>query len=101
MQAVTNESPDKGFVGVQSAPGVSIKDVVGLVGEALKTEGWPVVAAFGSMIVNHIENDLDSGSVERFDHIPELIEHGQGITTRTILGMRGEEGHRRVTPIVS
>ena len=60
MKPVTNESPDKGFVGAQSvpsasvirvAPRVSIKDVVGLVGEALKREGWSVLAAFGRVVV--------------------------------------------------
>src|SRR4029077_19028568 len=39
------------------------KDVVRLVGEALKTEGWPVLVALSGMIENHIENYLDSSAV--------------------------------------
>jgi hypothetical protein len=35
------------------------------------------------MIINHIENDLDSSLMQGLDHIPELIEHGQRITMRT------------------
>src|SRR5271165_2472695 len=97
MQAVANQAAHKGFICIQSVPGARvirvpartpIQDVVDPVGEALETEGWPVLSAFCGMIVNHIENDLDSSAVERLDHIPELIKHGQRITARTVSGMR-------------
>ena len=64
----------KGSFGVQGVPGagvvrvthrVSIKDVVGIIGETFKTDGGPVLPAFRSMIVNHIENDLDPGPMQR------------------------------------
>src|ERR1700751_2109987 len=64
------------------------------------TEGWPVLSAFRGMIVNHIENDLDSSAMERLDHTPELIKHGQRITARTVSGMRSKEGDRRVPPVI-
>src|SRR5262249_42636956 len=56
--------------------------------------------AFGRVIEHDVEDDFEAGSMERLDHVPELVDGTDGIAPRTIGVMRREEGDRRVTPVV-
>ena len=77
-----------------------IQLVVFAVIQSTPGENRPQLATFCGVVVNHIENDFDSGSVERFHHIPELVDLGTWLLPRRIARCRCEEPERAVPPVV-
>ena len=54
----------------------------------------------GGVVVHHIEDDLDAGSVQRLDHVAKLIQRGQRILARAVRVVRREERDGAVAPVV-
>jgi D-lyxose ketol-isomerase len=50
------------------------KMVIEAVIKAFEADGRPLVVAFVGMVEDDVEDDLYTGSMERFDHIAELVE---------------------------
>ena len=60
----------------------------------------PSRAALGGVVVDHVEDDLDAGAVQRLDHVPELVERAERVGPRAVAGMGREERDRLVAPVV-
>ena len=60
----------------------------------------PSWSAFGGVIEDHVENDFDSGAVQRFDHVAKLVNGPERILTRAIRLVRRKERNGRIAPIV-
>ena len=60
----------------------------------------PSMVAFRGVIEDHVENDLDSGPVQRFDHVAKFVHRAQRILTRAIRLVRRKERNRRIAPVV-
>src|SRR5260370_29247560 len=97
------------MIGVQSIPGatvirvmraVGVEDVIDLVCEASEAERRPLAVPLRGMVVDDIEDHLDARAVKRLDEIAELIDGAEGVLSRTVAGVRSEERHRRIPPIV-
>ncbi len=76
---------------------IGIENVVSLVVDAAKREGGAIVAPLGGVVVDHVQDHLDVGAVQRFDHVAKL---GEGILAAGVLGVGGEERHGAVAPVV-
>jgi hypothetical protein len=109
-QAVEDQPPNNRFVGVQSVAAagvvgvtgfVFLQNVLGLVCKTAEAEGGPIFVAFGGVVVNDIEDDLDSGAVQRLDHVTKLVEHTERVPSRTVSIMRREKRKRLIPPIIA
>ena len=61
----------------------------------------PSVVAFGRMVVDHVEDDLEAGGVQRPDHHLELADRVERRGRRRVGDIRGEVGQRVVAPVVA
>ncbi len=78
-ERVHDHLEDGGIADVESVAGAGVvhvvtriilhKAVVGGVANALPTEHGAQVVAFAGVVIHHVENDLDAGGVESFDHL--------------------------------
>ena len=59
------------------------------------------MAAFGGVIINHVENHFDSGGVQIAHHGFDLAHLATEIAAAGVCRFRGEETDRIVTPVVS
>jgi hypothetical protein len=87
-----------GVVGVARA--VVLEDVVGGVVQAAEAERRPAFISFRGVVEHHVEDDLDAGSVQRLDHVTELVDRAERVTARAVSLVRSEERDRRITPVV-
>ena len=78
------------------APVVSVKDVVGGVVNPAQRERWPHLVAFAGVVVDHVEDDFDASTVQRFHHGLELFDLARGAVTH--LGR--EESQSVVAPVI-
>ena len=74
--------------------------VVRRVVDALEREHRAEVVALGRVVVDHVEDDLDAGAVERLHHPLELLDLLPLHARRGVAGVRGEEADRGVAPVV-
>src|SRR3954454_12061298 len=70
--------------------------VIRRVVDAAEAQGWPKLVAFGSVVVDHVEQHLDSGIMKARHGRAERIERRLAGITR----LRSKERDRVVTPIV-
>ena len=104
MQAVDDHAADRRLVGIQrvaraAVVGITgkvpfvirVENVVILVVQAAKAEGWPRMVAFGGMVVDHVENDLDAGAVQGLDHVTELVDGPLHAGARAVSCVRCEK----------
>ena len=56
--------------------------------------------AFGGVIEDDVEDDFDSGAMERLDHVPEFVEDRKRFLARAVRVMRRKERDRLVSPVV-
>ncbi len=90
--------PAAGVVGVPA--GVVLEAVVAAVVDALQGQGGPQLAGLGGVVVDHVEDDLDAGRVQRADHpleLADLLPRGPG---GRIGRVRGEVADGVVAPVV-
>ncbi len=76
-----------------------VQAIVGAVVDAAERERRSRVAALGGVVVDDVENDLDSGAMQRLDHgleLVDLLSASSGCET----GIRGEESQGVVPPVV-
>ena len=85
-------------IGVARA--IFLKDVVGAVVQTTETQRRPGVVAFGGVVEDHVENDLDARPMQRLDHVAELVNGTQRILARAVALVRRKERDRRVSPVV-
>ena len=74
--------------------------VVALVVDALEAEHRAEVVALRGVVVDHVEDHLDAGAVQRLDHALELAHLLALVAGRGVGGVRREEADRRVAPVV-
>ncbi len=77
-----------------------LEAVVGGVVDAAHREGGPEVVALGGVVVDHVEDDLDAGGVERTHHALELLHLLAALAGRGVRVLRREERDRVVAPVV-
>ena len=53
-----------------------------------------------SKTLDIIENDLNTGPVQCFDHVAKFVHWPEWILTRAVCPVRGKEADRRVSPVV-
>ena len=58
------------------------------------------MVAFGGVVEDDVEDDLDAGAVQRLDHVAELVDRPERILARAVRLVRREERDRRVAPVV-
>ncbi len=75
--------------------------VVGGVVDAAEVDRRAEVVALGGVVVDHVEDHLDAGLVERPHHGLELGHRAAGVPVRGVLIVRREEAERVVAPVVS
>ena len=57
-------------------------------------------AALGGVVVDHVEDHLEPGGVQRLDHRLELVDLLAAVAGRAVGVVRGEEADRVVAPVV-
>ena len=76
---------------IRIARAILFENVVGGIVQSAKTQSRPVVIAFRSVVEHNVENDLDTGPVQRLNHVAKFIQRPQRILARTIRLMRCKE----------
>ncbi len=80
--------------------GVVHQPVVGRVVEAAEGDRRAALVALGGVVVDHVEDDLDVGLVQRLDHRLELGHLLAVGATAGVGAVRGEEADGVVAPVV-
>jgi hypothetical protein len=83
------------------APVVVHEPVVGGVVDAAEGQRRPHVVALGGVVVDHVEDDLDPGRVQRADHGLELLHLLAAAAAGGVGVVRGEETDGVVAPVVA
>ncbi|MNO90258.1 hypothetical protein D3C76_817650 [compost metagenome] len=79
------------------APVIGLQPVVGHVVDPAHAQRGAELVAFGGMVVDHVEDHLDTGLMQMRDHFLEFAD----LATGEIAGVRGEEGDAVVAPVVA
>ncbi|CAM5226377.1 hypothetical protein STENM327S_03350 [Streptomyces tendae] len=87
-----------GVVGVPA--GVGLEAVVAAVVDALQGERRAQLTRLRRVVVDHVEDHLDAGRVQRADHPLELADLPTGGAGGGVGGVRGEVADRVVAPVV-
>ena len=99
-EAVDDHPADDRMIGVERVAGAAVvgvaravvfEDVVGRVVESAEAQRRPAVVAFGGVVEDDVENDLDAGPVQRLDHVAKLVDRTERILTRAVGLVRREE----------
>src|SRR5512146_3089681 len=85
---------------IRIAGAVWLQDVVAEVVKATKAQGWPRVVAFGGVVEDDIQDDLDAGLVQRRDYVAKLVHRAERIAARAVRLVRSKKRHGSVAPIV-
>src|SRR4030095_15763083 len=92
-ETVEDHATDDGMVGVERIPGDTVgsvaravwfEDVVSAVVQTAETQCRPLMAAFGGVIENDVENHLDVGPVQRLDHVAKLVNWANEVLAWTV-----------------
>src|SRR6266487_476786 len=95
IQAVTSACE------IEIEPGIlSVQPVVGEIINPAETERWAKMISFPSMIVNHVENHFDAGSVQAAHHRFELGDLLAHLPAAGIFSIRSEKTDRIITPVI-
>jgi hypothetical protein len=52
------------------------------------------------VIEHDVENDLNAGPVQCFDHVAKFVDRPERISARAVTLMRSKERDRRVSPVI-
>src|SRR5262249_54984728 len=108
-QAVADEAAHHRVVRVERVAGagviriaraVLLEEVVPPVVGASKAERRSPVLTFRRMVVHDVQDDLEPGTMERLDEVPELIDGTERVTPRAVAGVGSEERDRGIAPVV-
>jgi hypothetical protein len=83
---------------VQVPGAIGLQPVPGEVVEPAEAQRRPEVVAFGGVVVDHVDDDLDPGEMQRPHHRLELVDRVVG---GGVLVVRCEESDAVVTPVVA
>src|SRR5215211_7848734 len=93
IQAVTSAGE------IEIEPGIlGVQPIIGGIIDAAKTERWPQMVSLCSVIVNHVKNYFDAGSVQTAHHCFELGDLLARLSATGIFSMRSEKSDRVVAP---
>jgi hypothetical protein len=101
-EAIHDHPPHDGVIGVERVPGAAVvrvaraipfEDVVRRVVQSAEAQRRAAVVPLGGVVEHDVENDLEARSVQRLDHVAELVDWTERISTRTVALVRREEGH--------
>src|SRR5215469_6139697 len=108
-QALNDHAAHHGMVGVKSVSGTAVvriaravifEKVVAAVVDPAETKRGTGLAAFRRVIEHNVEDHLDSGAVQRLDHVTKLVDRAKLVLARAVLPMRRKKRYGRVTPVV-
>ncbi len=110
-QSIQNHVPHDRVVAVQGVSGSTEVEIIPILGQgivgcvidAAEGDRGAKFVAFGGVVENHIQDDLDPILMQLFDHGFQLIRnHGAipGSTGGGIPRLGGKETHRAVSPII-
>jgi hypothetical protein len=109
-ETVEDQSPAYGFIGVQRVAAPAVvgvgrpvlpQEVVCVVRQSPEAQRRTGIVALRGMVVHDVQEDLDSGPVQRLDHIPEIVERPQRIVAGTVAVMGGEKRKGGVPPVIA
>src|SRR6266567_8632489 len=87
---------------IEIEPGIlRVQPVVGEIIDPAETERWAKVISFPSMIVNHVENHFDAGSVQAAHHRFELGDLLAHLPAAGIFSMRSERSEEHTSELQS
>src|SRR5215471_19925794 len=66
------------------ARAILFENVVGGVVQTAKTQSRSVMIVFSSMIKHNVKDDLDTGAVQRLNHVAEFVQWSQCVLARTV-----------------
>src|SRR5207237_5454421 len=102
--------PADRLIGAQSLAAVGLggvtglvlcQKVIGIVRQIPEADCGTIFAAIRSVVVDDVEDDLDSSAVQRFDHVAELVDCAERIRSGAVPVMRREKRQRLIAPIVA
>ena len=109
-QGVHDQLQRMGVTGVQAVPAAGVvqvapalgvrQPVIGGVVNAAEGQRGPHVVAFGGVVVDHVEDDLDARFVQCLHHRLELADLFAALAGRGVPVVRGQEADRVVAPVV-
>ena len=107
-QAIENQASHHRFVGIQRVAAAGVvgvvavwfEQIVGIVREPAQRQCRAVGIAFRGVVVDHVENHLDAGAMQRLHHVAELVERADAIAADAVGRMRRKEHERLVSPEV-
>src|SRR5260370_34024103 len=108
-QAVEEPSPNHWVIGVQCiaatglvcVPGFVLRrDVIGIVCQSAKADGWTPLVALCGVVVDHVEDDLDAGAMQRLDHVAKFFDRAKRIRPGAVPVMRREKREGLISPVV-
>src|SRR4051794_18696470 len=95
IQAVT------GACEIEVEPGIfRVQPVVGEIIDAPETKCWSEMISFRGMIINHVENHFDAGTVQAANHRFELVDLLAHLSAAAVFCMRSEKADRVIAPVV-
>src|SRR5471030_906311 len=66
--------------------------------DTLERQRRPALVAFGGVVVDHVENDLEAGFVKAVDHLLEFRDRARALRKETRIS--GEKADRVVAPVI-
>ncbi len=88
-ETIEDHPPNDGMIGVERVPGAAVvrvarailfKDVVRRVVQSAEAERRAAMVPFGRVVEHDVENDLQARSVQRLDHVAELVNGTEGVS---------------------
>ena len=109
-QGIHNEAKSGRMADIQAVPGTRRVEVVlplpvdetvvRRIVEAFEGQCRPEMVAFGRVVVDHIENDLETGAMQCFDHRLEFVDLFARGPSRAVAAVGGQEPDAVVSPVV-
>ena len=79
---------------------VLAEPVIFLVVGALETERWAKVVTLRCVVIDHVQNNLDTGPVQGFDHTLEFCDLTALLAPRGIPAVRSKKTDSVIAPII-
>ena len=89
-ETVQDHPPHDGMIGVERVAGaavvrvaraVSFEDVVRRIVQSAEAQGRSAVVAFRAVVEHHVQDDLEAGAMQRLDHVAELVDGTNRVST--------------------
>ena len=109
METIQDQPSDHRLVSIQGISCAAViciplpvrfQDVVNLVCKTPEAQSRASLITFCRVVVDHIQDHLDSCFVKGFDHVPELVQGAELVLAGAVPAVRCKEGHWRIAPIV-